>query len=157
MRFRTIDAKFVPKAHMAEIAELLIRDEDRRELIALSGGTPGKALMDAVAATGRSWMTFDKVQGKLISVFGVHELPTFRGGIIWAVLTPEVYNCRKEFHKVSKAVLKNWLNKYGLIHNYVDSRNKAHIKWLKRLGFALSDTQDQLINGVVFKYFHKEK
>jgi hypothetical protein len=155
--FRTIDAKFIPKAHIAEIAELLIREEDRQELIAMSGDLPGKALIDAVEATGRAWMTFDKEQGKLIAVFGCHLSRLLRGGIIWAVLTPEVYNCIDKFNKVSRIILDNWLDKYGLLHNHVDSRNEAHIRWLKYLEFSFPVNNGVLINDVKFQYFYKEK
>jgi hypothetical protein len=155
--FRTIPAKAIPKWDIASIAELLIREEDREELSAISGGTPGKALIEAVNSPGYSWMTFDKNQGKLVGVFGVHESQIMRGGIIWAVLTPNVYNCIDEFNRVSSIILDNWLNKYGVLHNYVDTRNEAHIRWLKYLGFTFPMPDDILINGVWFRYFQKEK
>jgi hypothetical protein len=157
MIFRTMDAKLIPTWDLAGIAELALREEDRQELIALTGGTPGKALIEAVHAAGQSWVTFDINQRRLIGVFGVHESRLLRGGVIWAVLTPDVYNCIKEFNKVSAAILDHWLNKYGVLHNYVDTRNEAHIRWLKHLGFTFPQPNDVLFNDVWFRYFQKEK
>jgi hypothetical protein len=79
-----------------------------------------------------------------------------KGGVIWAVLTPDFMNCLDEFNKLSKIILDHWLDKYGVLSNYIDVRNKSHVRWLEYLGFTF-EFKGIIVNQVLFQLFHKEK
>lgn len=142
------------------IGEHLLREEDKRELLAtIAQQTPGEALLESVrSCPDTAWVCFDHSM-ETIAVFGYKRLKGIPKGVngvaIWMVATPHIYNHIKPFLKVSKKIINYWCEKFGVIHNYIDMRNEAHIRWLEHMEFTFSNTVE--IDGKSFRYFYKEK
>ena len=46
-------------------------------------------------------------------------------------------------------------DKFPILFNYIDSRNKLHLTWLKWCGFKIIN--EKMFNKVLFYGFYKEK
>jgi len=69
-------------------------------------------------------------------VFIVGVVPNGLIGNIWMFGTDELKKLSVTFLKNCKATFKILKNNFQIIHNYVDARNKLHIRWLKWMGFT---------------------
>lgn len=156
------EVKFVNSKHFSQsllqsIGDVLLREEDKRELEAATGKSAGQALVDAINFPDtKAWMCVDRSFFP-IAFFGYTRLRTQEGRAIWMVATPDIYDHIKIFLQYSTAILDYWLRKYGALHGYIDTRNGAHVKWLRRLHFEFPEGKIAIFNGVRFQYFKKEK
>jgi hypothetical protein len=157
--FRLFNAKLFLPWQIEAIGNNLLRDEDKRELKSLSGKTPGDTLVDSVRSeSGHSWIAYAEDTRRPVAVFGYERSPNIPGVVIWMVATYQLYAYSKDFLRISKIILDNWLEKFGTLHNYIDIRNKVHIEWLLSLGFELpAGMTCNMQDGVPFQYFIKEK
>tara|TARA_R100000808_G_C2147641_1_gene155647 strand:- start:1820 stop:2296 length:477 start_codon:yes stop_codon:yes gene_type:complete len=77
-------------------------------------------------------------KGKPIGVFGVadgHER-NLKLGWVWMVGTNDIKKIKTQFLKECKEELEKMQIEYDVLCNYVDARNKVHIKWLRWMGFT---------------------
>ena len=88
--------------------------------------------------------------------YGVTDTDDPTLGAIWMVATPKI----KQFARclyIDAPKRIQWIHDRGWysrgLHNYVDSRNALHLKWLSRIGATLPKGADKLVNGVLFQYF----
>lgn len=126
----------VREATLSDIDEILpnLRKEDIAELKAASGQTPGPLLTEALnTSQGLCWVI--TVDESVVAMCGLTESP-FKGvGIPWAVATPEIEKHSIGMLRASKALLRIFHSHYPKLVNFVDARNKTHIRWLQWLGF----------------------
>lgn len=157
--FRLYPAKDFSPYFIEDIGNNFLRDEDKRELKSTEGKSPGKSLVESVfTEKGKSWIAFAYKTGKPVALFGYAWLPTLKGRVIWMVGTYHLYDYKADFLRISKIILDHWLDRAGVLHNYIDLRNTAHIAWLELLGFKLPKGMVcEMHNGVPFQYFIKEK
>ena len=80
-----------------------------------------------------------ELNGKPIAIFGVvdsHEtIP--RVGYVWMLGTNEIKDIRSQFLRKCKEQLIQQEEPYEVLTNFVDKRNKVHIKWLRWMGFTI--------------------
>lgn len=117
-----------------------IREDDRREILAVSGGDPLDALV-------QGFMFSDKPRTVLAgntvcAMFGSGQVEP-NVGAVWLLGTDDINNISRQFLRESKKWLDELYENYDLLFNYVDERNTVHIKWLKWLGFDFIKRHEQ--------------
>jgi len=75
------------------------------------------------------------------AMFGVtaHPVTSSGLGIVWLLGTDDLFSARVPFLKQSGLWLKHSSRPFSNIGNWVDSRNVKHIRWLRWLGFEVTD------------------
>lgn len=127
----------------AKIAPYL-RQEDKDEIKALSGLMPETAVAFSIASSQTGYAAY--YDGELSAVFGVSN------DLIWLVGTDAITKHPITFFRTSKQIFYELTKGHNYLHNYVDARNKLHLRWLKWLGFIIEEAQ---ILGVENRLFHK--
>tara|TARA_R100000458_G_scaffold18224_2_gene15798 strand:- start:7991 stop:8467 length:477 start_codon:yes stop_codon:yes gene_type:complete len=115
-----------------------LRHADKQELYATFGNHSDiQDVLDKNVAVTTDAKVIE-YKGKPIGVFGVadgHE-ENFNLGWVWMVGTDDIKEIRTQFLKQCKEELEKMQSKYDVLCNYVDARNKVHIKWLRWMGFT---------------------
>ena len=81
------------------------------------------------------------IDGRPVAVYGLSMLDhhgTF--GCPWAVFTTHMRKYPKLLMRRSQDIVSRWKKMFPFLENYVDTRNKRSIRWLKRLGFEMKET-----------------
>lgn len=147
---------YIRRATVADAIDLAprLREADKNEFRAFLGMEPEAVLpFDITQGSGETW-AFIGDQEEVVGLFGVQPVdqhPTF--GLVWAVSSPDIFKYRRDFFKLTPKVLDMLHQKYPLIGNHIDARNKAHIRWLKRHGFSFLRTIPEF--GVERRPFHE--
>lgn len=93
---------------------------------------------------------YDEETGDVYAIGGVED------NIIWMLCTFKAEEHPIAFLRFCKEYLKNWLDKYHFMSNWVWLGNDQHIKWLKWMGATFMNKTTH--NGQPFQYFYfKEK
>jgi hypothetical protein len=110
-----------------------IREDDRRELLAMSGEEPLEAMVSGFIHSDKPRTVL--VGDTPVAMFGSGE---FEPGVgtVWLLGTKGIEDISMYFLRESKYWLEHLHENYDLLFNYVDERNTVHIKWLKWLGFT---------------------
>lgn len=111
-----------------------LRDEDRREIDALTALSPEAVLPQLVNDAAKP-LCFTTVKGKPVGVFGVQPTPIPILGTVWCVTTNAILHHKMEFLRASRVHVEHLNEDFPLITNVVDARNSLHINWLRWLGF----------------------
>ncbi len=150
---------------MDRLAGMTLRKADIDEMKAVTGLNNTWAALKSAVRNSTEWteISYDDETGEIITLFG---LGSFRSGAVkpclhsvgipWMVASPNLYKHKKLFMRYSKKIIKEMLDQFPLIANYVDSRNTLHIRWLKHMGFKFTG-ELQEINGVMFKHFYMKR
>lgn len=138
-----------------------VRRVDKREWAAASGKGPRdfpgqlKAALDGarISYVGRDE---EAPTSAPFIFYGVTDTDDPDMGAIWMVATPKI----KQFARclyIDAPKRIQWIHERGWytrgLHNYVDTRNELHLKWLARIGAVMPEGADKLVNGVLFQYF----
>ena len=108
-----------------EVASNLLPD-DRKEVTEGHGHDPEDALI--LSYKNCDSVYFKVPNGKIAGMAGVYN-----NGQIWMLCTPAIYEYPHTFAREAKRYVNNRTEK--LLWNFVDERNKVHIKLLRFLGF----------------------
>ena len=128
---------------------LKLRSEDQRELETMYGMSANKVL--ELSWSSSLWTKVAEVDSEIITVFGLTD-----AGNPWMVGTDRMMDFPLTIVKAGFRYVKECLESFDYIWNYVDTRNITHIRWLVRLGFIFKP--DVLtFNDVEYIYFYKEK
>ena len=103
-----------------------LRSDDRRE-VEEGHGIPA-ALLPSIMAHNPSYVYFTVPDGKTAGMAGVGEQ-----GDIWMLCTPDIHRYPITFAREAKRYVDS--REEPLLWNIVDSRNTAHLRLLKFLGF----------------------
>lgn len=134
-----------------ELAPLL-RAEDRAEVLAL-GCDPVDGLLQSLKASREAWTYRD--DGRIICMAGIAPLSLIgRTGVPWLLGSDLVPAHRRAFMIETRRMVGRWLGMFAVLRNSVDCRYEAAIRWLRWLGFSLSEPFP-LANGV-FRFAVKE-
>lgn len=120
----------------AEYLAPRLQEADRAEIWALNRHTPIQALTAAVEHHSASvWC----VNSDPVMMFGCPPKAFLDPyvGVPWLLGTNLIARHPKAFITQNKQALAEWLPKYRLLENYVDSRHLVAVKWLARLGFMI--------------------
>tara|TARA_R110002020_G_scaffold132746_7_gene296371 strand:+ start:12781 stop:13275 length:495 start_codon:yes stop_codon:yes gene_type:complete len=132
-----------------------LREADKQEVVSATGRKPVESLVKGYKL-GLECYTVDDNRGEPIAMYGISGLDDGKGVAIWALASRTlVTECREDFKAQSKLWLAKVLKKYKHVYNYVDVRNKVHIKWLKDMGFSFGEDYELGKNGELFRYFYK--
>ena len=132
-----------------EDVELLgpnLREIDRREIRALSGQEPMKALAFSFERSAR---VFSAVTGggEIIQMWGVGSIGPLLGlvGMPWLLASdilerPEV---AREFIRQSRPYARKMEEGFVRLENRVHAENRLAIRWLKWLGYSFADQPER--------------
>jgi len=139
------------------LATLHLRKSDQEEIKAALGKTPNIALVDSACKADEVHLILE--DNEVIGVFGVAVSPSRAYASPWFVCSDRAYQHKLKLLRFSKAQVADWINEYGVLLNYVDSRHLASIEWLEWLGFTIEyNTKVKLHDPeVLFHPFYMEK
>ncbi len=121
-----------------------LRSDDRRE-VEEGHGIPA-ALLPTIMAHNPSYVYFTVPDGKTAGMAGVGEQ-----GDIWMLCTNEIHRHPIRFAREAKRYVDS--REEPLLWNIVDSRNTAHLRLLKFLGFKFLRKLKHGPNNVTFIEF----
>jgi ribosomal protein S18 acetylase RimI-like enzyme len=131
-----------------------LREADRRELFASHGPHTDIAGMvaRAVLLSSHTWVGVAD-DGEPVAVFWAAPLWMLVGiGAPWFLSTDRAYDYPRVLVGEGRRYLSRIREAYPNLFNYVDARNDASIRWLKRLGFTLHPA---VAHGFAGEPFHK--
>lgn len=124
----------------ADVGELVrnLREADAEELKALGGNYD--QLAEGLSKVSHDTMIC-RVDGVLACAFGVHR-QTVLGttGVMWLLGTPVLFKNVRTFWLASKDYVAHARQNFEVLTGTVWSRNIPSIRWLRRLGFTVSET-----------------
>ena len=123
-----------------------LRQADIDELKALTGLAPNIGTAFSIAFTQRGYAAFYENKDIPAAIFGISD------GLIWLVGTDEITKHPVTFFRATQKYFPDLVKGYDYIYNYVDARNKLHLRWLKWLGFTIEEAK---ILGVEKRPFHR--
>ena len=127
----------------AEVASNL-RPDDRRE-VEEGHGIPS-ALLPSLMSQNPSYVYFTVPDGKTAGMAGVGQ-----DGDIWMLCTPDIHRYPITFAREAKRYVDSRTE--PLLWNIVDSRNTAHLRLLKFLGFKFLRKLKHGPNNITFIEF----
>lgn len=126
-----------------------LRQADKDEIKAATGGLPLRSLVEGVKSSKQAWTLLYK--GQPVFIFGVVDLGKL--GAVWALGAEFPREIRKPLLRYSKWWLE-WLSRdFEYVGNLIDCRNTVHIRWLEWLGFTMCEAHFR--NGYKFLRFAK--
>lgn len=131
-----------------------MRLEDARECQALGFSGPLDALVSSLEASVEAWALY--LGGELAALYGVADPqpesilggPGPRG-VVWALTGEACSRYPLAFVRASREMLDDLLQRWGSLHNAVDTRYRGALRWLDALGFAPAG-QETTVRGVPF-------
>ena len=143
------------------LKNMKLRQADIDELRAGTGMNDAWSALKYSVENSTEWteVCYDEDTNEIITVFGLAKIDDGYGepiGVPWMMASPSLNYHRKVLIRYSRKVIKEMLEEFSLLANYVDSRNELHIHWLKFMGFEFNG-RDVIVNGVPFKYFYKRR
>jgi hypothetical protein len=132
-----------------------LRPADKREVEAVTGRCDPADLI-ATLATQHEALAAHGADG-LVCVFGVGEHPVdpFETGVPWLLGTDLLDHHMITLCKQARAIVERWHQRFPLLTNFTDKRNRRVILWLRWLGFKfIGETP---INGVAFTQFARQR
>ena len=81
--------------------------------------------------------------GRVIALLGCAPAGTMLTpcGVPWLLGSDECARHGRLFVSLGRREVADWLRRFGRLENYVDARNAASIRWLRRLGFTIHPPQ----------------
>ena len=121
--------------HAEELADKM-REPDRNEIWAATHEEPLRATVLSVLASRDPMTGF--AGDRLVCMFGVGSpMICSTMGVPWLLATDELESCARPFLRRSRGAVREMMNGYQLLRNYVDARNVAAIRWLDWIGFEV--------------------
>lgn len=116
-----------------------LREADKNEIKAFNGMEPREGLQYCIEGNSETWIAC--VEGVPCCIFGLTEVEgddeESKSGVIWAMGTELLFQHKKTLNLVSRKVIRDWLEKYDVLFNYIWEHNTTHLEWLKRMGFIV--------------------
>lgn len=128
-----------------------MRLEHRSEVWASNNHTAEQALVLSYILSKKSYTVLkDKCP---IFMFGVVPTCEEKKGVVWALGSNDIDNYKKEFCRRSKIYLKELLQIFPYLYNYIDARYTAGIRWLEFLGAEIFPAVEFGVEKMPFHYF----
>lgn len=120
-----------------EISELDLMEDDLKELqYAGFTNVPITLITGCLMSMNQDQCVcrcyYELESGKILGVYGITYV-----GTIWFLSSKELLNHYREFTKRTKEEFLGFTKGCGVVYNYVHSRHKRAIRWLKWLGFTI--------------------
>lgn len=131
---------------------LNMRSEDVAEVKALSGSSPHDALTNGLSSSSRCF-TYAPL-GVPCALFGVVDHPAMPGvGAPWLLGTDAFKDNVRTIVEWTPDYIDELGFGYDLLVNFVDARNRVHIRWLRWAGFTFINRHDRF--GVEKRPFYE--
>jgi hypothetical protein len=132
-----------------------LRAHDRAEMEAAHPDLTAMDLWDACKAPHEATAAFH--DGELICIFGVSAHPVYADiGIPWLLGTPLLDGFMLHVCKLGRKYVAEWLQRYTVLTNLTDKRNRRIILWLRWLGFKFAPEEVPMgPNAIPFIQFFK--
>jgi len=143
--------------HFKRLINMKLREADSQELKASTGHSVVKGLVESVERS--DIVTYVYLYGnRIIALSGAAYVVEPETAVVWAMGTDEVLEHWREVEPLFTEHVNDVLNVPGIevIGNIIDLRNKAHIRWIKKLGFTMTSVTIKL-NGYDFETFYKRR
>ena len=133
-----------------------LREEDARECWASAHLLPDAALMVSFTRSDKCWTAL--LGGKPVACFGVAPVSWLgRKGVPWMLGTDDFKKLGVKAARVSRKYVRQMLEGFDVLENWVDVRNLVSIKWLKWCGFTIEAPIPYGPEGLPFHRFWMEK
>lgn len=124
----------------------ILRDEDVAEVLAAGREDPLESLK--AGFNGSALCLTVEIDSHPHMMFGVVLTPDPEVGYIWMLSSPEPFKRHSvTFLRQSRAWITTLHGYAPILTNSVDARNKAHIEWLRWLGFSFINKTNGLGEG----------
>lgn len=111
-----------------------LRDQDLREIAALTPFTPEEAVAASVAASDKCYTWTN--EGRVVSIFGVAPTELRGRGCVWMLATDELVVEKDFMFGFGTQFVDEFNTMYPVLENYILSDNYVCLKWLERMGFG---------------------
>ena len=109
-----------------------LRQADRRELIAAAGDA--WTAIDTSIVNSEACYRVSGDKGQPLVLYGRCKVDGIPGRLIWCVATDELKPYEREFARVSRKILQEWAEEFGILWNAVGEFNEPAMRWLKWCG-----------------------
>lgn len=127
-----------------------LRKQDKDEVKALISVYSKKALEMCFRESDEVYSA--KQDNNVICMFGISK-NSEGNGVPWLLGSDLVSDIPITFIRESRKYVREFLNEYGYLENYVDVRNELSIQWLKWLGFKIEEPKPYGVEKRLFSRF----
>lgn len=132
------------------------READRVEVYESSRRDVRTALRMSVERSERTMtVTVDGVPAAICGVGRLSLLSTV--GVPWMIGTDAVFKHQRELMLHTPAIVRRMMQTHSVLRNMVHDDNKASIRWLRRVGFRMSEPVAAGWRGAMFRVFEMYK
>ena len=149
----TVKYEVVPatREHAIELAKNM-READKREAWAIAHLSPEEATLCVVQESCNAQAGL--ANGEVVCLFGIEQDPENENiGVPWLLTSHSIEKYAWEFLHRSISWMKEAKQRYSILRNRVDTRNKVSIRWLRWLGFDIKDTKPFGVDRMPFHIF----
>lgn len=114
----------------------VMRESDRKEVMASHGHSPLKALLTSYSSS--RFCESIVFEGEVVGMLGVSTIDSIVGSP-WLLASDKLIDTpiiRRDFMVRGRDWVKRVQKKHPMLVNYVHAENKASLVWLKHLGFT---------------------
>jgi len=143
------------KSDFIALAEAL-RYADWLEVSAVYGNDVKNNVISFYDVPGIKW-AIKTDNDILLAVLGLQPTEKEGVGIVWMLTTQEIHKHALEFIKLTEGLREAVFSIYNTVGNYVHSKNKGAIKWLKFVGAKLQDDSESSLKDFILFEIKKER
>lgn len=137
------------------LENFVMRKMDQEEVTAQSGLEPLEVIKQALEMSESAWVAYDGSTPIGIGGFVLRE----GYGVPWMIRSAQAFNSRLfEAHSYILGALDIFMSKTSYLTNFVAKDNKDTIRWLRFLGFTVTDDEYILVDpDMIFYHFYMLK
>jgi len=128
-----------------------MRQEDKDEIWHLARLSPMAALVHSYDNSKKCYTTL--VDGRVAIIGGIGGAGDL--GVPWMLASPLLLKIRKDFIREVRDYLWELSRGYKMLRNVAWSKNEAHIRWLKWMGFEMGEGIPLGPDNEIYIPFHK--
>ena len=132
-----------------------LRAADRAELAAAGVADAETAITNGIARSALTWAT--EADGRVLCVGGVAPLRPhllFEDiGVPWMLGVEELFHHRRPLVTMPPAYIRQMLDRYAELVNFVHAENHQSVRWLRRMGFTVHPAAVYGPHGALFHKF----
>ncbi|WP_164114833.1 hypothetical protein [Stenotrophomonas maltophilia] len=128
-----------------------LRDQDRREIVALTDESMTSVVETSVAASDKCYTWTN--EGRVVAIFGVAATDIPEIGCTWMLATDELVTEKDFMFSFGTQFVDEFNSMYPVLENYILPDNYVCLKWLERMGFVFDEPEPFGPHGVPFVRF----
>ncbi len=115
-----------------------LRPADKREANATHPDGAFQAIVDSVLYSEAAFRVTGE-NGEPLVLYGKYTQENLPGRLVWCMATTRLKPYEREFARVSRKILRQWADEYGLLWNAVGEFNTPAQRWLRWCGAKFGD------------------